>query len=668
LKRYRPDLRRLAWIIKLVGLPFALRAVNRGDIARDRCLFIDAVIEYRRALDWMPWREDLKIQVGNCLKEFGDYEGAVRAYGSVSSGTELAEARKQAGDAIARGGTGMLPFEVTDRRPSRTGEPLGVPPVTARSLPNRLRPEGESSSHWLGTLKIHDRIGVLARRVSYAAIKLTQIGTLLVERDAVQEPLLVGVVAIRGKVSTLTDLGQVQVWLGEGKDEQRVAIAPLHRMQGGGLSPLKMCSFNVWIDASSLPRGRHWLSVRTEGRVPAAGLFVTIGDIEGAPLASSDSFVPSPALEGRTLEQAVLEAPAQVRSATRSVLPVPVRSILAIRADQLGDVSASLQALRRLRQLFPLAKLTALVQPGVRAIVESSALVDEVLTLELSYSNESERRHLSESEERRISGLLKPREFDIAIDLSPGDESRPILLLSGATYLAGFNADRHAFLDFGISVKSRDKSNRLANVSHASSVLTLVEALGIAAASDPAPPVRPSGDGRVFLSPIELSAGRYTVIHTGARHALNCWPLTNYYELVLRLLASTDEPIVFFGGSENDPVLRHARVRRFDLAAPELFDAIISNARLMIGNDSGPKHLAAVRGVPTISIHVNRLNWDEWGQIGRGAIVSKRVPCAGCGLNDIELCAREAACVTSISINDVMGAVSPYLAEMRAGA
>ena len=103
------------------------------------------------------------------------------------------------------------------------------------------------------------------------------------------------------------------------------------------------------------------------------------------------------------------------------------------------------------------------------------------------------------------------------------------------------------------------------------------------------------------------------------------------------------------------------RVHSFDLLDPAAFDAVVSGARALVGNDSGPKHLAAARGVPTVSVHVDRLNWNEWGQDGVGAIVSKRVPCTGCGLNDIDLCARDAVCVRSISVDEVFAALRLYL-------
>ena len=93
------------------------------------------------------------------------------------------------------------------------------------------------------------------------------------------------------------------------------------------------------------------------------------------------------------------------------------------------------------------------------------------------YHSATERRRLDRAEEVRARAILAERAFDLAVDLSPGDESRPLLLMTGATYLAGFNPDRFGFVDFGVSTRSRDKVNRLEKLPHAASIAMLVEAV-----------------------------------------------------------------------------------------------------------------------------------------------------------------------------------------------
>src|SRR3546814_20018300 len=138
----------------------------------------------------------------------------------------------------------------------------------------------------------------------------------------------------------------------------------------------------------------------------------------------------------------------------------------------------------RLRRLFPNALFTALVQPSVRSVVEASGIVDEVLTIRLDYNEATERRLLSVDEEKRVRSMLEERNFDLAIDLSPGDETRPLLLLANATYLVGFEAERFPFLDNGVTLRTRAKVNQLGKISPAASVMPSVESLAVAPTPD----------------------------------------------------------------------------------------------------------------------------------------------------------------------------------------
>jgi ADP-heptose:LPS heptosyltransferase len=92
------------------------------------------------------------------------------------------------------------------------------------------------------------------------------------------------------------------------------------------------------------------------------------------------------------------------------------------------------------------------------------------------------------------------------------------------------------------------------------------------------------------------------------------------------------------------------------------FDALLSFCAGFVGNDSGPKHLASLRGANVVSIHLARNNWNEWGQENKGYIVSRRTPCAGCSLHhDPEECGKDFACITHIKVEEVYGALARAL-------
>src|SRR3546814_12337118 len=65
-----------------------------------------------------------------------------------------------------------------------------------------------------------------------------------------------------------------------------------------------------------------------------------------------------------------------------------------------------------------------------------------------------------------------------------------------------------------------------------------------------------------------LTPRGYVALHTGARHAINCWPLDHFYALAERLLAETSYDIVLFAGADARPgsaLSDNPRVKIFDI-------------------------------------------------------------------------------------------------------
>jgi ADP-heptose:LPS heptosyltransferase len=347
------------------------------------------------------------------------------------------------------------------------------------------------------------------------------------------------------------------------------------------------------------------------------------------------------------------------------LLPDPVRAILVQRVDQLGDLVCSVPAIRRLREIFPDAKLVGLMTPANRALAESLRLFDEIVTAPFAESASERRRVLAIEAQDTLRQTLAAYRFDIAIDLGEGDESRPLLLLSGARFLYGFKDRQSPWLDAGFDFNGHDPINGLEVIPPSRKILLLVEGLRLIA-KDQAQAV-PNAD-RSGLSDYGIGNGdRYAVIHAGARLAYTRWP--HFDALVAMLLAQTDLKLILFSDDDatTEKIVAAARGSdRLQIIAGQLpfahFDALLSHCALFVGNDSGPKHLAALRGVQVVSLHMARLNWSEWGQEVSGRIVSRRVPCAGCGIGmDGEDCGKDFACLRQIRPEEVFAAAQDLL-------
>lgn len=98
---------------------------------------------------------------------------------------------------------------------------------------------------------------------------------------------------------------------------------------------------------------------------------------------------------------------------------------------------------------------------------------------------------------------------------------------------------------------------------------------------------------------------------------------------------------------------------------PRVSAAVLARARVFLGNDSGPMHLAAAVGTPCVVVFAARSRprvWFPWGD--QHEIVYHRTDCWDC---DLEVCIEQKKkCLTSITPGEVLGAVHRVLARLNA--
>jgi len=343
---------------------------------------------------------------------------------------------------------------------------------------------------------------------------------------------------------------------------------------------------------------------------------------------------------------------------------------LIVRADQLGDFVSSIPAIMRLRALFPEATFHAVVSASNLALARELDLFAKLHVVEWSYDEAGTRRLMTLASQVALREALRTQMFDLAIDLSPASETRGILRLSGARDMVGFKPSEFPWLTFGIDVVTRDRVNGKERISHAAFVLSLVESLAAVATYQPMQ--LPGRTDRSSLARFAVADSEYALLHAGARLAIKRWPLSHYLRLAETIIKETKMNVVLLS---DDPVDSTQMLtigldeRRLQVVVGgvrfEELEALVHHCSVYVGNDTGPKHLAAIRGAKVVSIHMNQVNWDEWGQDGTGLIVSRRVPCAGCGIEYADDCGKDLACLTNIRPEEVFAAVQQLRSNMH---
>jgi ADP-heptose:LPS heptosyltransferase len=289
---------------------------------------------------------------------------------------------------------------------------------------------------------------------------------------------------------------------------------------------------------------------------------------------------------------------------------------------------------------------------------------DEIIELDFPEDSAQRQRIMDFDAQEALIERLKPYKFDVAIDFVVNGTSKRLVAMTGATVTMGFGNDDSKTYAMDIVTNDPLSNNDIAH--HSVRMMMLVKSLELWMRSD-ARIVQREDLTRETLTEFGVAPDeRYVLIHSGSRITFTRWQ--HYVELAKKIIAELGLKVVFMADDESmrPRFAEEEAAGRLVYLARKLpfdqFDSLISFASVFVGNDSGPKHLAALRGTPVVSLHSSRISWIEWGQEQTGVIISRQVPCAGCGLHhDPEECAQDVACMKYIKIEEVFREVRNLL-------
>lgn len=483
-----------------------------------------------------------------------------------------------------------------------------------------------------------------------------------------------GIDVIRGFFISETPILEVEIYL----DSQLIHVGP---PQVSALwnersnRDIKKYAFNAWLDFTDEVRGRRELVVRykpldgkaVEGRTWIRSTAIVADPVPQEHCKNSDAEISNlPSAPGLTLEQRINALPTSAHKVFPKSNPIVADRILVLRIDQLGDLSVSVPALRRLREIVPNAHITALLGPGNADLGRTLNLIDDVIVYEIPDDPQQRRRVADPAMQIELGRLLHERNFDVAINLAIHGEVNNLLHLSGAPVTVGFASGNTAWMTLALQVETHDLKSGVDMMRHSARTRMLIEAFGALLDSGAAPLRRTDLDREVLGAHGIANDEDFIVLHTGARIQFTRWH--GYLGLAEKLLGETDLKIVLMADQPDEALSAFAESHSNRVVAIvgripfDVFDALVSYCKVLVGNDSGPKHLAALRGTQVVSIHSARIGWEEWGQEISGVVLSRKVPCAGCYLHyEPGECAKDVACIKYIRIDEVLREVKNCL-------
>jgi ADP-heptose:LPS heptosyltransferase/GT2 family glycosyltransferase len=355
-----------------------------------------------------------------------------------------------------------------------------------------------------------------------------------------------------------------------------------------------------------------------------------------------------------------------------------IKRILVVKVDHIGDFVTAIPAIRRLKQIFPGASIHVLAGRAARAFAEIEDCIDEFIEFEFFHAVSGlGQKEISKEEYEDLRERLRPYRFDIAVDLRKHLDTRDVLRYTPARFLAGYDyMGQFPFLD--ISLEWEGDRHLLRKRSHVTDdLINLVEAIGTAGTSDRtqlnlvaqssgAPEFLPDYAKALFNRPV-------VAVHPGVGNIMRQWPVEHFASLVDLLIEKNAINVVLIGGPEEkelaEQVQEHVMHREAVVSLvgrtslrqlPELLRA----CALYVGNNSGPKHIAAALGVPTIGIHSGVVDAIEWGPIGARAVAVRRnMSCSPCYLARTEDCPRAFACMRGLEPIAVQEVAEIFLAQ-----
>lgn len=369
--------------------------------------------------------------------------------------------------------------------------------------------------------------------------------------------------------------------------------------------------------------------------------------------------------------------------------PASLRRALVIKLRHHGDVLLAAPVISMLKRVAPQCEVDALAYADTAPMLEGHPALAQLHLIDRDWKRQGLRRQVAA--EWRLISELRARRYDLVVHLSVHTRGAWLVRLLrprwsvAPKFRAGFWAGSFTHLYPAQSDPQRHTVE---------TNLDSLRALGM----EPTP-----ADKRVSLVPGApaatrvdellaqhgLRAGAFVHVHPGSRWTFKCWPAARVAALC-DALAAKGWPIVLTSAPDarEKALIADVRAARDNNAAPPAparcvpagtvdlsgqlslkeLAALTARARLFVGVDSAPMHMAAAMGTPVVAIFgpSGDREWGPWG-VGHRVVASLTHPCRPCGMagcND----SKVSACLTTLPVAQVLAACEALLAVPRSPA
>lgn len=342
-----------------------------------------------------------------------------------------------------------------------------------------------------------------------------------------------------------------------------------------------------------------------------------------------------------------------------------IERVLVVRLRSIGDTVLSTPSLFALKRFLPHTAVDILVEDWVAPVLDGFAHVNEVITLQRK----------SAASRARVARQLRANRYDVVYNLHGGTTATFLTRATGARHRVGYENYQYARLHNHLSPSASLLWGQ--NKTHSvEQQLALLGWTGVPVSDRPATMLAVTEAARTTidrrLQANNLTAIPFAIIHPAAAFQTKQWAAGNFGRVADALIEQGLAVVVITTPNEqaiieelkrnsNSPVTAFT-----DLTLPEI-TALLSRARLFVGNDSGIAHMAAAVKTPAVVIFgsSNRAHWRPWVS-GVPASVAEIVfeelecqPCHGYFCEKFD----EPECIKRVPVERVIAAAERALRE-----
>ena len=323
-----------------------------------------------------------------------------------------------------------------------------------------------------------------------------------------------------------------------------------------------------------------------------------------------------------------------------------VKNLLLIKPRAIGDILLSTPVIKNLKIQFPDIQIDFLCENFALDVVMGNPFLREVLAFDKKKDSTVS-----------VISRIRQKKYDMVIDLFSNPRTALMTRFSGAKHRVGFPFRGRAYA-YNIHISPRG-----GEVHNIDFNLDVLRHFGLTI-EDPRPDFfvgsREDLTAQTWFKERNFLPGSIVGINPSGGWYTKKWNSDSYARLADRIIVNDKKNIVFFWGpGEYDDVqkIREQMIHKSEIIPKtnlKEMAAFLQSCTYLISNDSGPMHIAASLGVPTLGIY-GPTNPYLQGPYGKNNhwVRHEALDCLECNLTE---CPIGNVCMKDLSVDTVYNA------------